>query len=223
MANTKPAENALRAFLKASREGGNLAKAATNFKLAVNAYNAAKNAAAKNPTPSALEKLRNRIIGVKKAAKNAQEVTSRMKGARKQGLTSILKGPETVKIGNKNFNVTRNGNGKITGVSPSGNPTTKYHKFETQNGKNYVQFKNDTWYRLGNTSSTKYNKNKKNGKFRQRPGFFGRLGGAVGGAARGVGGAVVGGARTTGGAVSGFFRRPSGKTVNPNSETASLL
>ena len=212
MANTKPAENALRAFLKASREGGNLAKAAANFKLAVNAYNAAKNAAAKNPTPSALEKLRNRIIGVKKAATKAQEVTSRMKGARRQGLISTSTGPETVKIGNKNFNVTRNKNGKITGVSPSGNTMTKYHMFETQNGKNYVQLENGTWYRLGNTSSTKYNKNKKNGKFKQRPGFFGRLGGAAAGAARGVGGAL-----------GGLVKRGPAKPVNPNSETASLL
>jgi hypothetical protein len=214
MANsTSAAENALRKLLINMRNEAktNHTQALVNFKAAVRAYNKtqseavqAANAALANPE----------LPHIKKALGLLSTLT------RRNALMNEAAKPPQVKIGKNNFTINKNNKGKIVGIKGRGGT---YHIYETQNGKNYVQLENGAWYQAGNTTGRKYNKNKSSGKFTPRQGFLGRIGGAVGGAARGVGGAVAGGARATGGAVGGLFRRRGAKPVKPNSETASLL
>ena len=211
------AEQALRKLLLNMRNDTKAphTQALANFKAAVRAYNKAQVNAAKavngalgNPTAQSV----NRAAG---ALGNALNKSKRLKRAQALAEQAARTPVNTVPIGNNNFKVTRNNNtGKIVKLEGRGR---EYHKFGSQNGKNYVQLEKDAWYQLGNTSGQKYNKNK-SGRFVKKQGLLGRVGGAV----RGVGGAVVGGARATGGALGGLFR-PRSRPVKPNSETARLI
>ena len=200
MANSKSkaaeqAEQALRRLLLNMRNGTNAnhTQALANFKEAVLAYNKAQ-VSAVNAVNKAIEKpTAQNVSGVKQAFETVTRAQRLLAQAAAANETKVP-------IGKNNFKVTRNNTGKIVKLEGRGR---EYHKFGSQNGKNYVQLEKDAWYQLGNTSGQKYNENK-SGKFVKKQGFLGR-----------VGGAVAGGARATGGAISGLFRR-RGSSSPPN-------
>ena len=210
------AEQALRRLLLNMRNGtkeANHTQALANFKAAVRAYNKAQVNAAKavngalgNPTAQSV----NRAAG---ALGNALNKSKRLKRAQALAEQAARTPVNTVPIGNNNFKVTRNNNtGKIRKLEGRGG---EYHQFGSQNGKNYVQLENGAWRQLGNKSGQKYNKNKSSGNFVKKQGFFGHVGGAVGGAA-------AGGVRVARGALGRLFR-PRSRTGEPNNMTEPLL
>ena len=197
------AEQALRRLLLNMRNGtkANHTQALANFKAAVRAYNKAQVSAAKAVNAAIVKPTVPNVKGAAGALGNALNKSKRLKRAQALAEQAARTPVNTVPIGNNNFKVTRNNNtGKIVKLEGRGR---EYHKFGSQNGKNYVQLEKDAWYQLGNTSGQKYNENK-SGKFVKKQGFLGR-----------VGGAVAGGARATGGAISGLFRR-RGSSSPPN-------
>ena len=209
------AEQALRRLLLNMRNGtkANHTQALANFKAAVRAYNKAQVSAAKAVNAAIVKPTVPNVKGAAGALGNALNKSKRLKRAQALAEQAARTPVNTVPIGNNNFKVTRNNNtGKIRKLEGRGG---EYHQFGSQNGKNYVQLENGAWRQLGNKSGQKYNKNKSSGNFVKKQGFFGHVGGAVGGAA-------AGGVRVARGALGRLFR-PRSRPVKPNSETARLI
>ena len=206
--NSKAAEQAEQALRKLllnmrneTKANHNHTQALANFKAAVQAYNKAQMNAAKASLTAIEDPTVRNVSGAAGALGNVLNTAQKLKRSQSVLREAARTPVNTVPIGNNNFKVTRNNNtGKIVKLEGRGR---EYHKFGSQNGKNYVQLEKDAWYQLGNTSGQKYNENK-SGKFVKKQGFLGR-----------VGGAVAGGARATGGAISGLFRR-RGSSSPPN-------